>query len=1034
MAKDISRTLIVGLGGTGQTVICDIKKRLLRTYGEIPSLVKFLEFDTDELKVDGTPFTYYYNGQTYRDFKYRIDNNEFLQIPSPGRDVVREDVTCTEKLNIPEFEKVSARLQNRGAGGYRVFGRAHFLNASNDIIRILSNTIRALTNANLGTNEIARGYNVSNNGITVYVIASLAGGTGSSAFMDISRMLQIAGINVQYNVNNANMDKIFGVFFLPKFFEGKPHTDNVKINAYTALSELDYVFDLADPTRHQQGSTEVQEDRQNYTGHVGDNRRVIYDGIYLIDSLTSNGHTHTISEASNYVASFIAGSIAADSAALTSAYVNSNHKMTTVKGKYQNYSGLGYCELRFDRQELVRYLLNKKLLEVIERFKSGENVATASQIALNFINTNLLNEGVIEDAEGNDTRTQLNELTDVIIDMSDRGLTSLTMASVDTGREAATNIVTNKTRYLTNIGTRAQEMIQIFARRKKGELLQALTDLLDKYKTSKGFSIFPDLALCLKSIISEMKRGLEDEIVHQVELFNNIENRELPSINTTIAENSSRGFLGIGNKQEEQEAAIRKYSKKVRFDTGSVQSPTLAWLKVDNARKNEAVAVYEAMIGIIDDYYKEETEETINGSFTKVTGSYRDVDTLYKSLMDLLIRENNSYNPSRAAINETIKADAYFKDYFEQHDSETIVLDDQSKNALDEYIGSLFIDLPIVDGNKLAEMRQTLLNLLPAEGLIRKMEEKRISIDQLFIKCFGTYGDILDKLDLESNPQLKLLSQVDALFETLWSYLNFNGQGRSPVKHMVVGVFDTQDNIFTNNNGYEATINGWQNYSYISLGDPDRIAFMLLETAIPAFKLFDVDQWANDFENHRQAVYSFSDKRLENIEMIKPGAHEDAEIAWAYGWLFGLIINPSNKKGIRVKPTLDYLSRNNLVPERGGWYNYFQTVKHNRDLFYCHQKFINDPEMSKDIYDQVMELLDRDPIGNIKKIKKWVNDREMWSSAVRGKEESSMSERERKVIFDEIKYLSKRFVRLGYGLTLDNDRVTHSESEALQDE
>ncbi|MBQ3734423.1 MAG: hypothetical protein II859_10735 [Bacteroidales bacterium] len=41
MAKNISKTLIIGLGGTGQTVIREIKKRMLRTYGEIPDLVKF---------------------------------------------------------------------------------------------------------------------------------------------------------------------------------------------------------------------------------------------------------------------------------------------------------------------------------------------------------------------------------------------------------------------------------------------------------------------------------------------------------------------------------------------------------------------------------------------------------------------------------------------------------------------------------------------------------------------------------------------------------------------------------------------------------------------------------------------------------------------------------------------------------------------------------------------------------------------------------------------------------------------------------
>ena len=72
MAKDISRTLIIGLGGTGQSVIRDIKKRLFRRYGEIPSLVKFLSIDTDNDAYQDTPFPYYYNGENRETKRYNL--------------------------------------------------------------------------------------------------------------------------------------------------------------------------------------------------------------------------------------------------------------------------------------------------------------------------------------------------------------------------------------------------------------------------------------------------------------------------------------------------------------------------------------------------------------------------------------------------------------------------------------------------------------------------------------------------------------------------------------------------------------------------------------------------------------------------------------------------------------------------------------------------------------------------------------------------------------------------------------------------
>ena len=216
MSKNISRTLIIGLGGTGQTLIREIKKRLLRTYGEIPPLVKFLAFDTDALdRKDSTPFSYYYKGQSRSDLRFQIDQNEFLRIPCPSLDQVKNDPVCNQKLDLEKLNEVYARLKGFGAGGYRVMGRAHFLNSSAQIIKILQSTIANLTNSNLTAAEIADGYNLATDGKTAYVIGSLSGGTGSSSFLDLSRMLQLSGFNMSYA--GSSNDQVYGVFFLPGF-------------------------------------------------------------------------------------------------------------------------------------------------------------------------------------------------------------------------------------------------------------------------------------------------------------------------------------------------------------------------------------------------------------------------------------------------------------------------------------------------------------------------------------------------------------------------------------------------------------------------------------------------------------------------------------------------------------------------------------------------------------------------------------------------------------------------------------------------
>ena len=50
-------TLLIGLGGTGQKVLVQLKARFVRNYGQVPPAVEFLCFDTDQsaeqTQVDG---------------------------------------------------------------------------------------------------------------------------------------------------------------------------------------------------------------------------------------------------------------------------------------------------------------------------------------------------------------------------------------------------------------------------------------------------------------------------------------------------------------------------------------------------------------------------------------------------------------------------------------------------------------------------------------------------------------------------------------------------------------------------------------------------------------------------------------------------------------------------------------------------------------------------------------------------------------------------------------------------------------------
>ena len=1013
MAKDISRTLIIGLGGTGQSVIRDVKKRLFRRYGEIPALVKFLSFDTDNDEYQDTPFKYYYDGENRETKKYNLQKDEFRKIGRPGIEVLKDDPIC-KNLNYTELAKVYGLTNGIGANGFRIMGRAHFLYNSGEIMAMLNKVVGELRNANLlETERAVKGYNVANNNINVYIVASLAGGTGSSSFLDLSRMLQHAGVNVQPMGAQTQSDRIFGMFFMPSFFKDKPNTPNIQINTYVALSELDYTLGLNDRDKYPDGSEALERDQNNYEGY-NTYQPVRYSNVYLIDADTRKGHAHSFREAAGYVASFIAASIAASAGALDSSYSNSTHCMHDLDGKKQLYSGLGYCEIRLDRQNLVKYLLNRQLREVLTTFKDGDESLKIDALVDKFIEDNHLNEGVMSLEEGmEDTRSEMNELIDSIIDMKDKKFTGIVMGKAQTGKDAATNIETNKVKYLNNLGTAASEAVKEFALKKK-TLFANLNHMLSNCQCQKGFGKFPDLTKRMKNSFINMRLGLEDEIAQHQTKITQLET-DLRKIKNQIAENTSRGFLGIGNKTEAQNAALRSYAKKVELTLATDKEPTLGSLKLEIARKEEAIAIYDELINIIDTFYKEEEVETgTDKKRIQISGSSLDVMQMYDALRGLVDSENDAYKPSKAAKNETIFADAYFKDYYENHKTEAFELTEQAYEDLEQYISKIFAEQPKADNDLLAKLREFLLGLLPEDVKIKKIQKNILSLDQMFIDCFGVASDIADDHDHTTYPQLGLFGQLDALFDSLWQYKEFRGGNSIPVAcQCVVGVFNTDFHILDRHNGYNAYLPNTHSYQYINLGDPDKIVFMLQETAIPAFKMKDAAVWTTEYNKKKKVTYSFSDKRMEGIDLISPEKlNEEGEIAWAYGWLFGLIANVNGR--VQVKPSGAYMSKEKRVKGNTGYYDYFK-IKSQKpsDLNACHRLFIRDEELFEDIYTQAMTLLDGDKAGQIVRISHWVNDEEMWQN--RGKLRTSMLEDERLVIQNEPQYLAKRFERLSSG-------------------
>lgn len=871
MAQTVSKTLIIGLGGTSKSVIRDIKKKLLCEYGEIPTMIKFLSIDTEDDDYQDTFFKYYYGGEYRETKKYNLQKDEIIKLQCPNIDLLKNDVLC-KNLNFRELSKTN--YKNTGSQGpndhiaNRVWGRALFLFHSGQIMSALRKMVFDLRRPLSVLNQVESGNYIKEESITAYVISSLAGATGSSAIMDISRMLQHAGINLKPDSVAVDADRIIGLFFSPSFYNNSTAAQNISINAnaYVALSELDYTLSLNDMSKYTEGCQELDNDLNCYEGY-NTYKSVQYSKIFLIGANTQNGHSISFEDASANVAAYIAAYIAADNRALNSCCFNLIHLMHEVNGKKQQYSGMGYCELRFNRQRFVNYYLNKQLRSLLDQYYFDDSV-DLDNLVESFIDSNDLNEGWNDVSNKNDDRAEFNQLTDAILSFNTKEIVDLKMKKPLSGRNASTEVAKSEQDYLLRLNKLIDNQVECYENTRENKLYDHLTSFLEFYQKNIGFGRFPELAKRLMRTIIRMKEGLEDETSYCLGRKHEMEDG-LKVISEIIDKNSSKGFLGIGNQEETQKRYIDLFLSKIQ-GVGTDQEPTMTRLVMDVSRKRKAISIYDNLIAIVKQYYDEKTVESDDGEMMlEVHGKSVEVRQMFDSLKSLIERDIDNYKPTRMVVGKTLYADAYFKPYFDTHINSVFDLSDTNIKDYYKDIADFFANDKDLDEVSLNSLKNRLLNHLNDESVVKKIQQEKMTIDDVFELCFGTAENIKDEYDFKNNQQLVLFNQLTKMFDVMWQYEDFRGDNSIPVnKQCIVGVYDIHSNIMNTDNGYEAYLPNNFSYHYVTVNNPDRISFMLQEFAVPAFKINDIARCETAYTSQKGHIYSFSDIRLENIKML----------------------------------------------------------------------------------------------------------------------------------------------------------------------
>ncbi len=226
----MKRTLFIGIGGTGKEVLMRLRRKFFsmneNKYGH--DFIRYLWIDTDvdgpaicdeNWAVVGEGISFGVRDAVNEVFNASVDRNTLSQF----YDRINTFPHIRHWFPEDALKPLGYNALLNGAKGIRPLGRLAFAWHSSDIYSVIRENLSKIdVNAFLDASL--------DNNIDIYVVGSLAGGTGSGMFLEIAKLIKA----------NWPTHSIYGVFFLSDMFTSVGDNQYRDANCYAALQELDF--------------------------------------------------------------------------------------------------------------------------------------------------------------------------------------------------------------------------------------------------------------------------------------------------------------------------------------------------------------------------------------------------------------------------------------------------------------------------------------------------------------------------------------------------------------------------------------------------------------------------------------------------------------------------------------------------------------------------------------------------------------------------------------------------------------------------
>lgn len=233
------RSLIIGIGGSGAEVLAGNRRRVIEKFGSMENvpMVRYLYLDTDPT---------WWQGQRSRVEKsVRLSEQEVVDIQIQGVDELYEGI---RQGGFPHFgwfdiQKLGGlKSVGSGAGTVRQMARLAFWYNYSAIRESIERQLKELRNDSVATYMRTRHGLQLDDGVSVYIVAGLAGGTGSGLWLDTAYLVR----KVLRDMGIVGDNQIVGYGILPQAFKHLDGTNSMA-NGYAALKELNYFSYIYSP-------------------------------------------------------------------------------------------------------------------------------------------------------------------------------------------------------------------------------------------------------------------------------------------------------------------------------------------------------------------------------------------------------------------------------------------------------------------------------------------------------------------------------------------------------------------------------------------------------------------------------------------------------------------------------------------------------------------------------------------------------------------------------------------------------------------